>query len=317
MTLQQLHYIVALDDHRHFVKAAQACFVTQPTLTMQVQKLEEEMEIVLFDRNTKPVSPTAIGKVVIAHARAVVREAVQLQAMVDEFHSGIAGRYRLGVIPTLAPYLLPLFLPAFAAAHPQVELVVDERHTSRIVKALRRGDLDLGLLAAPVEDPELTQVPLFKEPLLAYLSEGHPLWHQNVVDRSALNAQAMWLLGEGHCFREVVLGVCKGPSSAGHSNLLYESGSIETLKQLVRHGHGMTLVPELSVEPGDHHARRIAAPEPVREVLLVMRKGTGRKKLLSALETHILAAVGSRLSAAPMDQSSERGGRPVAKKENG
>jgi LysR family hydrogen peroxide-inducible transcriptional activator len=291
MTLQQLHYLVALDDHRHFVKAAEACFVTQPTLTMQLRKLEEDLDVELFDRRSQPVRPTEVGARVIAQARVLLREADQLQALVKELHSGISGTFRVGIIPTLAPYLLPLFLPRFATEHPDIRLVIDERKTSRILKSLRRGELDLGILVTPVDAGEFEEVALFQEPFLAYLPEGHALWRRKKLDLIDLQEQSMWVLGEGHCFREQALSLCDRPSSAGHENVLYESGSIETLKQLVRNGSGMTLVPELSVEPGDPHVRRFVAPEPVRQVSLVVRRPFVRRKLLEELSRCIRKAL--------------------------
>jgi LysR family hydrogen peroxide-inducible transcriptional activator len=289
MTLQQLHYLVALDDHRHFVKAAEACFVTQ--LTMQLRKLEKDLDVELFDRRSQPVRPTEVGARVIAQARVLLREADQLQALVKELHTGISGTFRVGIIPTLAPYLLPLFLPRFATEHPDIRLVIDERKTSRILKSLRRGELDLGILVTPVDAGEFEEVPLLQEPFLAYLPEGHALWRRKKLDLIDLQEQSMWVLGEGHCFREQALSLCDRPSSAGHENVLYESGSIETLKQLVRNGSGMTLVPELSVEPGDPHVRRFVAPEPVRQVSLVVRRPFVRRKLLEEMARCIRKAL--------------------------
>lgn len=291
MTLQQLQYIVALDDHRHFVRAAEACFVTQPTLTVQVRKLEEELDVDLFDRSTHPIRTTEVGARVVAQARVVLRESEQLTALVDELHSGFNGTYRIGVIHTLAPYLMPLFLTRFAEAHPNVKLIIDERKTSRILKGLRRGELDLGILVTPVDAPDIEEVPLFREPFLAYLPKGHALWRKRRLEREDLRDRSMWVLGEGHCFREQALSLCDTPSSGGHDNLHYESGSIETLKQLVRNGNGMTLVPALSVDSKDPHVRRFNAPEPVRQVSLVVRKPFVRRKLLEELARCIKQAV--------------------------
>lgn len=291
MTLQQLQYIVALDDHRHFVKAAEACFVTQPTLTMQIRKLEQSLGAALFDRRLQPVRPTEMGTHVIAQARVVLREAGQLKALVEEMHFGTSGSFRIGIIPTLAPYLLPLFLADFAQANPDLRMSIDERKTSRILKSLRRGELDLGLLVTPVDRDEFEEVALFQEPFLAYLPKGHRLWSKKRLQRNDLKDQALWVLGEGHCFREQTLSLCDRPSAAGNKNLIYESGSIETLKSLVRRGSGMTLVPELSVEPDDPHVRRFAEPEPVRQISLVVRKPFARRKLLDALAASIRSAL--------------------------
>jgi LysR family hydrogen peroxide-inducible transcriptional activator len=305
MTLQQLQYIVALDDHRHFVRAAASCFVTQPTLTMQLRKLEEELDVVLFDRSAHPVRPTETGARMVAQARVVLREAEQFKSLVDELHAGFNGTYRIGVIHTLAPYLMPLFLPRFAGAHPDVRLVIDERKTSRILKGLRKGDLDLGILVTPVDEPDIEEIPLFHEAFLAYLPQGHVLRRRKYMERSDLGGRSLWVLGEGHCFRDQALSLCDRPSSGGHDNVLYESGSIETLKQLVRNGSGMTLVPELSVEPNDPHVRPFSRPVPVRQVSLVVRKPFVRRRLLQELVGCIRKAVPAHMTTPGKGQSTD------------
>jgi LysR family hydrogen peroxide-inducible transcriptional activator len=253
--------------------------------------LEEDLEVELFDRRELPVTPTPAGRSLIAQARNVLREAGQLQAMVDELRTGLSGTFRIGIIPTLAPYLLPLFLPAFADRYPNVRLVIDERKTSRILKSLKRGDLDLGILVTPVDPAQYEEVALFQERFLAYLHPGHPLWDRKQLLRDDLRDRSLWVLSEGHCFREQTLSFCDRPSAAGHQNVLYESGSIETLKHLVRKGSGMTLVPELSVVADDPHVRRFKAPEPVRQVSLVARRPFARRKVLEALAASIRQAV--------------------------
>jgi LysR family hydrogen peroxide-inducible transcriptional activator len=278
VTLQQLQYTIALDEHRHFGNAAKACFVTQPTLTMQVRRLEAELDVILFDRRAHPIRPTEVGSRIVAHARTLLLEAERIKSLVKEMHLGLAGHFNVGVIPTLAPYLLPLFLTRFAEA-------------SRILKGLRRGDLDVGLLVTPVDNAEFEEIPLFREPFLAYLPKGHRLWHKRTLERSDLRDGSMWVLGEGHCFRDQTLSLCDRPSAAHHQNLLYESGSIETLKRLVRNGSGMTLVPELSVATDDPHVRRFGTPEPVRQVSLVVRRPFARRKFIEALSQHIAQAL--------------------------
>ncbi len=291
MTLQQLQYVVALADHGQFVKAARACHVTQPTLSMQVKQLEEELGVVLFDRRQQPLRATAEGAPIIAQARVVLREAGQVRQLTHELRGGLAGTVRLGVIPTLAPYLLPLFLTRFAQDHPEVTLSIQELRTQEIVEALRQGRLDLGLLVTPMALDDIEEVPLFQEPFLAYLPEGHALAGRKRIARKDLRRQPLWVLGEGHCFREQMLNLCDRPQAAGLGNVLYESGSIETLKQLVVHGDGITLVPALSVGSGDPHARRFEAPEPVRQVSLALRRPFVRRRLVGTLAAAIKAAV--------------------------
>lgn len=297
MTLQQLQYIVAVADTGQFSRAAAKCHVTQPTLTMMVRKLEDELGVTIFQRRAQPARPTTEGAALIQQARVVLREAGQLKDLVKELHSGTIGTYRIGIIPTLAPYLLPLFLARFADAHPQVQLTIDERKTSRILKALRHGQLDIGILAGPVEDDGLEAIPLFHEPFLAYLPQGHALLKQKRITRRDLRKAPLWVLSEGHCLRNQALSICQHPSAAGHDNILYSTGSIETLKRMVGSGSGMTLVPELSVSGDEKNVRRFAPPEPVREVMLVVRKPFVRRTTLEALADAIQESVPRRFRA--------------------
>lgn len=291
MTLQQLQYIVAVADTGQFSKAARQCHVTQPTLTMMVRKLEDELGVTIFQRGSQPTRPTADGDALIAQARVVLREAGQLKELVTELHTGTAGTYRLGIIPTLAPYLLPLFLARFADEHPQARLVIDERQTTSILDALRKGQLDVGILAGPLHEEGLEEITLFQEPFLAYFPPRHPLLKQKRIARKDLRKAPLWVLSEGHCLRDQALSVCQHPSSAGHDNILYSTGSIETLKRMVNSGSGMTLVPELSVNTQEKNVRRFIAPEPVREVVLVVRRPFVRRKAVDALVAAIKAAV--------------------------
>lgn len=294
MTLQQLQYIVAVADSGQFSRAARLCHVTQPTLTMMVRKLEDELGVTIFQRKAQPARPTVEGEEVVAQARVVLREAGQLKDLVKELRTGTSGTYRIGIIPTLAPYLLPLFLERFADAHPDAQLAIDERRTSRILEALRNGQLDIGILAGPVEGDDLETIPLFHEPFLAYLPGGHALMKKKRIARRDLRKAPLWVLSEGHCLRDQVLSLCQQPSSAGHDNILYSTGSIETLKRMVSSGSGLTLVPELSVREDERNIRRFETPEPVREVVLVVRRPFVRRKALEALAQAITDAVPKR-----------------------
>lgn len=294
MTLQQLQYIVAVADSGQFSKAARQCHVTQPTLTMMVRKLEDELGVTLFQRKAQPARPTAEGAALIDQARVVLREAGQFRDLVKELRTGTSGTYRIGIIPTLAPYLLPLFLARFAEAHPEARLTIDERMTSSIIGALHNDQLDMGILAGPVEDADLETFVLFHEPFLAYLPAGHALLRKRRIAPTDLRKEPLWVLSEGHCLRDQVLRVCQQPSAAGHRNIHYSTGSIETLKRMVNGGSGLTLVPELSVGPDERNVRRFEAPEPVREVVLVVRRPFVRRKALEALADAIKAAVPKR-----------------------
>lgn len=291
MTLQQLEYLLALDDCRHFVQAAEKCFVTQPTLSMQIQKLEDELGIKLFNRNHKPIKPTRAGSRVIARARRIIGEVRDLERFLDEEKESLEGEFRLGIIPTLAPYILPLFLPAFIRDYPQTRLKVLEMQTADIVVALKAETLDLGLLVSPLEDGNIREMHLFHEPFLLYLPDNHPLVESQLIQATRLDPRQMLILTEGHCFRNQVLNICKDDSPTTTSGFFYESGSIETLKKMVDKGLGYTLVPQLSVDPliHDPKIKTFAPPVPVREIALATSFAFNRPKLLNTLAQCILS----------------------------
>ena len=289
MTLQQLEYIVSLDTHRHFVTAADHCYVTQPTLTLQIKKLENEMGTIIFDRSKQPIAPTETGKIIISKARQILREANQLKAMVNEEKDSISGTFRIGVIPTVAPYLVPLFLNDFVANNPRTKLAIREVESAQIIQELNNDTIDIGLMATPLDEPSLREIPLFHEPFLLYTSMHHPYYMKEELDVTEISEKGLWLLTEGHCLRNQVLNICeKRNSSSNHFN--YESGSIETLKNLVKHNMGYTLVPELSVidEMADQRIKRFKSPEPVREVSLVVHKSFNKELILEKLRESLL-----------------------------
>ena len=289
MTLQQLEYIVSLDTHRHFVTAADHCYVTQPTLTLQIKKLENEMGTIIFDRSKQPIAPTETGKIIISKARQILREANQLKAMVNEEKDSISGTFRIGVIPTVAPYLVPLFLNDFVANNPRTKLAIREVESAQIIQELNNDTIDIGLMATPLDEPSLREIPLFHEPFLLYTSMHHPYYMKEELDVTEISEKGLWLLTEGHCLRNQVLNICeKRNGSSNHFN--YESGSIETLKNLVKHNMGYTLVPELSVidEMADQRIKRFKSPEPVREVSLVVHKSFNKELILEKLRESLL-----------------------------
>ena len=292
MTLQQLEYIVALDNFRHFVKAAEYCFVTQPTLTMQVQKLEEEMGMKIFDRSRKPLKPTLAGEQVLIKARQIVREVEQLKALVHDEVELMEGTFTLGVIPTLSPYLVPLFIAEFTRANPKTHLRIKEMQTADIIHHLKQGTIDLGLLVTPLEERVIREVPIFYEPFLLYLPEGHALQGEIKIIADDLDPQEVLVLEEGHCFREQALAVCSSRGEGMPLGFEYQSGSIEALKALVDRGIGYTLVPELSVinDLGSSQIRRFFE-EPVREVSIVVHNSFTKEALLERLRDKIQDAV--------------------------
>ena len=299
MNLQQLSYLVALDTHGQFGLAADSCFVTQPALSVQVQKLEEELGVLLFDRTKKGAEPTAIGAKVIAQARRVLREAQQLRELVQAEKGEVVGELRLGVIPTLAPYLVPRFLVGLTTAYPALRVRVQELRSEEIMQQLKDHRLDVGLLVTPLDDRQLREVPVLDEPFLLLASADHPLAAQATVVPADLKAPGLWLMQQGHCFHHQVLNLC-GAAANPVAAVTYESGSIETLKELVRRHHGYTLVPELAVLDEletNPLLKPFADPVPVREVSLVVHHGFVRTQLLAVLRDLILASVPSRLHA--------------------
>ncbi len=299
MNIQQLEYVVALDTHRHFVTAATHCHVTQPTLSMQVQNLEKELNVVLFDRKRSPLEPTPAGRRVIAQARQILHEIQVLKDSVKEERSRLVGEFRLGIIPTLAQYLVPLFLVDFVSKHPQTNLLIEELPTDQIVHRLKQGQLELGILVTPLEDDAIREVPVFNEPFLVYASPSHALFSKTEVHPQELDEGDVWLLNQGHCFRNQVLNLCNGhEQSCSRRGFAYESGSIETLKRMVDRHYGYTLVPELSVldQIGVNPVvKRFADPEPVREVSLAVHRSFPKEALLQALRTEILASIPERM----------------------
>ncbi|MDX2247911.1 MAG: LysR substrate-binding domain-containing protein [Bacteroidia bacterium] len=297
MTLQQLEYIVALDDHRHFVKASEQCFVSQPNLTMQVKKLEDEIGVKIFDREKKPVQPTEVGREIISRARQILRETRQLKEFVEYEKDSIEGEFKMGIIPTLAPYLLPYFLPVFMKAHPRVHLKIQELQTSQIVSKIENGMIDLGILVTPLKETSIREIPVFYEPFLLYLPENHRLLEQKLLIAEDLDPSEVLVLDEGHCFRAQALSICSHIQKGSSIGFDYQSGSIEALKNLVRKGVGFTLVPELSVmdEPVSTHVRRFAEPEPVREVSIVVHNNFIKEAVINRLRDTIRAVIPARL----------------------
>lgn len=301
MTLTQLSYIVAVEKFRNFGQAAEACHVTQPTLSMQVQKLEEELGVILFDRSHQPVKPTHLGEAIVIQARHILREAQRVQEIIDEQKGDISGQVRLGVIPTLAPYLLPLFVNQFMTAYPKVQLSIEELQTHEILERIKVGSIDIGLLVTPIDDPGYKTRPLFYEPFMAYFSENHPLLKQKMIDEKDLSTQELFLLSEGHCFREQALLLCKyrkkQSSEEVDKRLQFESGSLETLKRMIDGRTGFTLLPWLACNDvkDQKRLREFTAPVPTREVSLITGIFYRREAVLKAFEESIRAQLPKNL----------------------
>lgn len=293
MTITQLEYILAVDKYRHFGKAAKACNVTQPTLSMQLQKAEEEMAVIIFDRSKNPILPTEEGSQIITQARLVLREYKKIFSIIDANKGEVRGEFRLAVIPTLAPYVIPLFAGDFVQKHPNVNLTIEEYKTEDIIELLAKDEIDAGLLVTPIQGESFIERVLFHEPFSVFASDGHHLLKKTKVKDKDLDTSDVWLLNEGHCFRQQVLNLCKLSRDHGlHDNLKFESGNLETLKNMVLNSSGYTLLPQLAVlnlskeEMG--HVREFQSPVPTREVSLVHNRIFLKEKIISALEESII-----------------------------
>ncbi|MES2778498.1 MAG: LysR substrate-binding domain-containing protein [Bacteroidota bacterium] len=296
MNFQQLEYIIAIDTHRHFAKAAEACFVTQATLSMMVKKLEEELDVIIFDRSRQPVVPTEQGKEIITQARMVLREASVLRQIAIDGREQVRGELRLGIIPTLAPYLLPLFLHSFLQQYPGVHISIQELTTDEIIQGLNTDKLDVGIVATPLHSEGIKEDVLFHETLKVFVSKNEKSLNKKYILPEQLDVKRLWLLEEGHCLRSQMLNMCELKKDETYeSNLKYEAGSIESLLKIVEVNNGITIVPELATldfnETRKQQLRSFRSPVPVREISLVTYRHFAKKKLLEVLKKEIVTAV--------------------------
>lgn len=291
VTIAQLQYVIAIDTYRNFGIAAEKSMVTQPTLSMQVKKLELELDIVLFDRSKTPIVPTNIGVAFIEQARIIIRETQKLDELVNDFKEILGGTLKIGIIPTIAPYLLPYFLGPFSKMYPEIKLNIKELKTEEIVDLLQKDLLDAGILATPLHEPKIFESPLFYEEILLYINPSHPLAKQTEVAPNQLEDEDMWMLTKGNCFRDHVINLCATRTEQPLHNLRYESGSLETLKKMVDVEGGYTLLPELAaLELPSKDLKRIRhfiEPKPLREVSLVYARKAAKQKLLQYLVSSI------------------------------
>ncbi|RZL19115.1 MAG: hydrogen peroxide-inducible genes activator [Pedobacter sp.] len=295
MTLVQLEYIVAVDTYRSFVTAAEKCFVTQPTLSMQIQKLEETLNVKIFDRSRHPVIPTEMGEQIIQQARIALQESSRIKEMISDQQQEISGELKIGVIPTIAPYLLPEVISAMMDKYSSLKLLIWEHTTEDIILQLKRGTLDCGILATPLEDDQITERPLYYENFVSYISRASKLYKKKTVDANDLNEENIWLLNEGHCMRSQVLNICGSAKSTRMQGLEYNTGSVETLIRMVDLNEGATLLPELALNELSNKqlskVRYFRSPEPVREISLITHKTFIKQRMLMALKEEILAII--------------------------
>ncbi|MRG45942.1 LysR family transcriptional regulator [Chitinophaga sp. SYP-B3965] len=300
MTTVQLEYVVAVDTYRSFVTAADKCFVTQPTLSMQIQKLEDELGVKIFDRSKLPVVPTEIGMAVIAQGRVILKESARIREIIADQKKEIQGTLKVGIIPTLAPYLLPRVLTSFMKKYPKVKLEVWEYSTEQIITLLKQEQLDCGLLATPLHNTHLEEHPLFYETFVVFTAKSNKLSDKKVILPEDLDTKDIWLLNEGHCMRNQVLNICRDKFSMGEfRNLEYNTGSVETLKRMVELNEGYTILPELSLQDLSakqmNMVRFFKTPEPVREISLVTHRYFIKQGVIEAFKKEILANVPEKM----------------------
>ncbi|MBL8337379.1 MAG: hydrogen peroxide-inducible genes activator [Rhodoferax sp.] len=311
MTLTELKYIVAVARERHFGKAAEACFVSQPTLSVAVKKLEEELELKLFERSANEVTVTPLGEEVVRQAQSVLEQAANIREIAKRGKDPLAGALRLGVIYTIAPYLLPELVRNVIARTPQMPLMLQENFTVKLLEMLRTGEIDCAILAEPFPDTGLAMAPLYDEPFVAAVPNQHPLARCKTLTAEQLKSETMLLLGTGHCFRDHVLEVCpefaRFSSNAEGIRRSFEGSSLETIKHMVAAGMGVTLVPRLGVPAGALYARSrrvkgadsyvcyipisdpAGGPPPTRRVVLAWRRSFTRYEAIAALRNAIYA----------------------------
>ncbi|RZS93321.1 LysR substrate-binding domain-containing protein [Aquimarina brevivitae] len=295
MTITQLKYVLAVAEHKNFTKAAEKTFVTQPTLSMQIQKLEEELDILIFDRSKKPIELTEVGSKLVMQARNIVNESERIQDIVDQQKGFIGGEFKIGVIPTVMPTLLPMFLNNFIKKFPKVKLKIEELHTEAIMERLKDGHLDAAIAATPLENENIKERVLFYEPFVGYIPPNHRLHKKDKIEVADLDIDDMLLLEDGHCFKDGIINLCKTSKSYEDDHFQLESGSFETLIKLSNEGLGMTLLPYLHTldirQEEKQNLRFFTEPSPAREVSLIFSKSELKMQIIDALHSTIAGVV--------------------------
>lgn len=306
MTLQQMEYIVAVDKYRHFAKAAESCGVSQSTLSSLVQKLEYELDVTIFDRNSHPVRPTDVGAEIISRAQKVLFDAAQVRELVSARKGESVGRVSLGVISTVAPYLLPGIFRYISSGHPDIQLHVEEARAASLISKLELGEIDVALLATPVNNGELLEIPVYQERLMAYVSPDDPIHREDSLQTACLPVEDVWVLREGYCPNRGVFPFCNAATSR---RAIYEAGSVETLVRIVDENGGYAIIPELHVpllgKCQQENVRPLRDPEPMREIAFVVHRNFVRERLLNILADAIKSVipadmVNSRLKKFPI-----------------
>jgi LysR family hydrogen peroxide-inducible transcriptional activator len=296
MTLTQLEYVLAVSKHKHFGRAAESCFVTQPTLSMQLQKLEDELQITIFDRSKSPIKATEEGVLIINQAHKIILEQKRMFSLIEETKVELTGDFKLAVIPTLSPYLIPLFIQNFVKQYPKVNLQIQEAKTEDIIKMIKRDEVDAGLLATPLHEKNIEERVLYYEPFYLFVSNKHPFHKKKKIKEEELDIDEIWLLNKGNCFRDQVLNICaQTKSSTSNNPINFESGNFETLKNMVLKGFGYTILPHMAAKQLSSTHKKLLkpfkSPVPTREISLVFNKDCLKKRAIDALEEEILGTI--------------------------
>ena len=301
MTITQLEYVVAVATYKSFVSASEKCFVTQPTLSMQIQKLEDEMGIRIFDRNKHPIAVTDLGNVIIAQARVALAECERMHEIIQTQQTSLTGKFKFAAIPTVAPNILPALLENYSKSHPGVKLQVKEMETDQIIMALMNNEIDAALLSTPLEEKGIKEYPLFYEPFVGYFSNNEPALKKKMITPNDIALDRIWLLNEGHCMRNQIINLCSDQIQKLQAErpYRYESSNVETLRKMVEKNGGMSILPELATlefnEDQIERIRYFENPEPVREISLVTNSHYVKMTILQTLMDEILKLVPEKM----------------------
>jgi LysR family hydrogen peroxide-inducible transcriptional activator len=300
MTITQLKYVLSVAEYRNFTVAAKHSFVTQPTLSMQIQKLEDELGVKIFNRSKKPIELTEIGKKIVEQGKVIVDESNRILDIVHQQKGYIGGQFKLGIIPTVMPTLLPMFLQNFTKKYPKVKLIIEELTTEEIIRKLTDGHIDAAIAATPIENEAIKERPLYYEPFVGLIPQNHRLFNKKHISEEDLEIEDILLLEDGHCFKDSILNLCRNHKVDNKKGFQLESGSFDTLIKLSKEGLGMTLLPYLHTldlnDSDKKHLREFKSPPPAREVSLIYHKSQLKMQLIEALQKTIDGVVKGAIS---------------------
>jgi LysR family hydrogen peroxide-inducible transcriptional activator len=300
MTITQLKYVLSVAEYQNFTVAAEHSFVTQPTLSMQIQKLEDELSVKIFNRSKKPIELTQVGEKIVKQAKVIVDESNRILDIVHQQKGYIGGEFKLGIIPTVMPTLLPMFLQSFTKKYPKVKLIIEELTTEDIIRKLTDGHIDAAIAATPLENEAIKERPLYYEPFVGLVPQNHRLFNKQKITVDELEVEDILLLEDGHCFKDSILNLCRNHKIDNKKGFQLESGSFDTLIKLSKEGLGMTLLPYLHTldlnDVDKKHLREFTSPPPAREVSLIHHKSQLKMQLIEALQKTIDGVVRGAIS---------------------